>query len=129
MRPLIGFLVGAALGAALTLVHDPVIVLMGDFYGWRIIPALLFALLSWAAAFGIGLLAARLSGRFEIPAATLSVLVGAAIVQSIGDPNLPLLDWHVVFYGGLYPVFAFFGGAVAYARRQGRRRVGQSTSS
>ena len=101
LKPLTGFLVGTALGAALATVYDPIAVLMGGYRGWGAVGALL----SCAAAFGAGLLAARMAGRFEIPVAAL----------------LPLLDWHAVFYGGLYPIFAFFGGAAVHARRRERR--------
>ena len=117
LKPLAGFLVGAALGAALATVYDPVGVLMGGYRGWGAVGAPL----SWAAAFGSGLLAARTAVRFEILVAALSVLAGAALVKSAGDPTLPLLDWHAVFYGGLYPIFAFFGGAAVHARRRERR--------
>lgn len=117
LRPLTGVLLGAALGAALATVYDPIAVLMGGYGGWGVVGAPL----SWAAAFGAGLLAARIAGRFEITVATLSVLAGAAMAQS-GATDLPLLDWHAVFYGGLYPIFAFFGGALVRARRHERRR-------
>lgn len=118
LKPLAGFLVGAALGAALALIYDPIAFFFGG-YGSGWVSASLAVLLAWAAAFGAGLLAARIAGQFEIPVATLSVLTGAVLVQS-GATNLPLLNWHVVFYGGLYPIFAFFGGAIVYARRHER---------
>ncbi len=119
LKPLAGFSMGAILGAALALVYDPIGFLLGGYGRSGLVSALLAFCLSLALAFGAGLLAAHIAGRFEIPVAALSVLAGAALVES-GAPDLPLLDWHVVFYGGLYPVFAFFGGAVVYARRHER---------
>lgn len=118
-KPLAGFIIGATLGAALALVYDPIAILLGG-SGAGAAPALLAVLVPAAAAFGAGLLAARIAGRLEVPVATLSVLVGAAIAQS-WTSDLPLLDWHAVFYGGLYPIFALFGGAMVHARRHERR--------
>ena len=120
LKLLAGFSMGAILGAALALVYDPLGFLLGGYGDSGLVFALLAFFLSLALAFGAGLLAARIAGRLEIPVAALSVLAGAALVVESGAPDLPLLDWHVVFYGGLYPVFAFFGGAVVYARRHER---------
>ena len=120
LKLLAGFSMGAILGAALALVYDPLGFLLGGYGDSGLVFALLAFFLSLALAFGAGLLAARIAGRLEIPVAALSVLAGAALVVESGAPDLPLLDWHVVFYGGLYPVFAFFGGAVAHARRHER---------
>jgi hypothetical protein len=33
--------------------------------------------------------------------------------------NAPLFELYAAFYGGVYPIFALLGGAVACARRYG----------
>ncbi len=107
-RLILGFAVGAFLGAALSAAVDPLIFFFALSF--------LLALLSWAAAFAIGFLSARIAGRFEVPVAAVSVWLGSAIEQGVGG-GLPLFGIGVLFYGGIYPILALFGGAIAYARR------------
>ncbi len=118
-RLILGFAVGAFLGAALSAAVDPLILFFPDIFpdsGGRFALLFLLALLSWAAAFAIGFLSARIAGGFEVPVAAVSVWLGSAIVQSVGG-GLPLFGIGVLFYGGIYPILALFGGAIAYARR------------
>lgn len=119
LRSLVGFVVGTVLGAGLYLVAGEASLgfFFTDFSGVGSLLLFLLALLSWAAAFGVGVVAAFIAERFEIPVALLSVLVGAMIAQVARDSSPFALS-----PGLTYGVFALFGGAVVYARRQGRLR-------
>ena len=69
----------------------------------------------------MGFLSARIAGRFEIPVAAVSVWLGAATEQNVVG-GLPLFEPGILFHGGIYPILALFGGAIAYARRHEGRR-------
>lgn len=113
-----GFVVGVVLGAALSGIAGPVGmgVFFTDFSSLGSVLLFLLALLSWVVASGIEALAARIAERFEIPMALLSVLIGTMAGQSLMEGvafGLPAL-----WAGPACPLFALFGGAMVYARRQ-----------
>lgn len=127
LRTLLGVVAGTVLGATLYLVAGEVSLgfFFVDFSGIGSLLLFLLALLSWAAAFGIGVLTARIAGRFEIPVAVLSVLIGTSIAQVINEGIVFVSFSTTLIYG----VFALFGGAIVYARRQERLRNEQQSAS
>lgn len=125
-RILTGFLLGVVSGAALYLVAGEagLGIFLADFSGFRHLLTFLIAFLSWSAAFLAGALAAWVAKRLEIPVAAVSVLAGTAIAFGLLEGSFYFLVPNLV-----YGLFAFFGGAIVYARRQERLRDGRQSSS
>jgi len=122
LRMLTGFTTGTVLGAALYTVSGELSLgfLFADFSGPGSWLLFLLALVSWAAAFGVGALAARIAGSLEAPIALLSVLTGTTVAQVLANGGS--LGGGSFLPGLVYGLFALFGGALLYARRQERLR-------
>jgi hypothetical protein len=119
---LTGFVTGTVLGAVLYVLSGEMSLgfFFADFSGPGSWLAFFLALVFWAAASGVGALAGGIAGSYEAPVALLSVLAGTAIAQVFEDGGLSASG---IFLPGLvYGLFASFGGALIYARRQERLR-------